>query len=420
MNDKENKAFIIEKVDKSAILKRRIFKISILLISAVIFGSISAITFLFVKDIYENRIDKKIKEEIKQISVAIDEAESKENSTVTESTELFVVEDIVQTALEEYKFDLVSLDTMYKSFSELAFSLDYSIVSVYNKNKKFDWFENEFEISNKLAGVVIAKSDIEYFILVPSKGIEKDGEISLIFKDDKEYVANIKAIDKYLGIAILSINKNDLENTTKEIIKEVKFGNSNKLKTGDIVLGLGAPIGKVHSMVYTSINYIDMNISFADMNSKLIYTDIYGKENMGNYIFNTSGEFVAFVNGEENNKFTAFGISDFKFLIEAMINSEKLVYLGVEAKDIERNIENLGIEKGVYIKKVIENSPAYIAGLQRGDILTHINGINIKSMVEYKNTLNNISVDDNVNIKLKRYALGEYVDLEFNLVAQAR
>ena len=78
-------------------------------------------------------------------------------------------------------------------------------------------------------------------------------------------------------------------------------------------------------------------------------------------------------------------------------------------------MEGYGINKGIYIRKVMSDSPAYNAGIQAGDILVAIDDKEIRSMSDYKNILTNLGIQEVSKLKIKRYSRTEYVDLDFEL-----
>lgn len=63
------------------------------------------------------------------------------------------------------------------------------------------------------------------------------------------------------------------------------------------------------------------------------------------------------------------------FVISFLHAKEKKGWLGVYAKDISEEFKiALGIDHGVIVSHVVENSPAEKAGIEKGDIIFSING----------------------------------------------
>ena len=77
------------------------------------------------------------------------------------------------------------------------------------------------------------------------------------------------------------------------------------------------------------------------------------------------------------------------------------VYLGVEVMDLNDIMaEQLGIQnsKGVLINAVIPKSPAALAGLKRGDVITFMNNRAVRDLEGFKKVLSSVEPGDKVRI----------------------
>ena len=73
--------------------------------------------------------------------------------------------------------------------------------------------------------------------------------------------------------------------------------------------------------------------------------------------------------------------------------------LGIRCSDVSAEVAELyGVPSGVVVAEVVENGPAADAGMQRGDIITALDGRTISSMTQLQQTL-------------QYYASGETVDV---------
>ena len=52
------------------------------------------------------------------------------------------------------------------------------------------------------------------------------------------------------------------------------------------------------------------------------------------------------------------------------MNGIQIPYMGLKGQDVSEAMQAEGIPKGLYITEAIADSPAYLAGIQAGDILT--------------------------------------------------
>ena len=119
---------------------------------------------------------------------------------------------------------------------------------------------------------------------------------------------------------------------------------------------------------------------------------IVGSQNAGGVLFNLQGQVIGIItNGKSatdmKNMVCAYGITELKRHIEKMSNGEKFAYLGLKGVDVteEANSE-LGVPYGAYIKEVEMDSPAMLAGIQQGDVITGFGERVIISFDEYTNS----------------------------------
>ncbi len=418
--NKDTKGFIREKIVKKHSIKKHLLKAGILILSALSFGVLAMAAAVYSEPFLREHLGEPQTETQESIVIPQDEPETLPSMQPRETEP---VEDIVQSAIEDYDFDISSLEAMYASLSELASGLDASIVSVRTSNVERDWFDNEIERTGELAGVVIAETEREFLILAPSESVSGAEAITVRFKDDKEYTGAIRSLDPHIHIVLISISKSNLEESTASSVKPVVLGNSYQLRRGDIVMILGAPSGVLYSGSYGTVSYISKASPLVDMNARLVYTNAKVDKSLGSYVFNTKGELVAWmadanVSGVSGQ--AAFGISDFKSLLERMSNAKTSAYLGIEGSDVEDRLQDAGVEAGVYIKNVVADSPAYNAGIQPGDILVELGDSQIKTMSDYKNSISTLQIEETVQLGIMRYGRDEYVRLDFDVVVGAR
>jgi serine protease Do len=70
------------------------------------------------------------------------------------------------------------------------------------------------------------------------------------------------------------------------------------------------------------------------------------------------------------------------------------------------------IQKGIYIYNVKTNTPAEAAGLKRGDVITHINGVEVNTLVKFKGILYSLDAGDTISVKYTRNGSESTVDIK--------
>ena len=98
-------------------------------------------------------------------------------------------------------------------------------------------------------------------------------------------------------------------------------------------------------------------------------------------------------------------------------NKVKRPYIGISGRDINEQLaKTYNLVEGVYILSVNEFSPAEKSGLKIGDIVTEINGKEIKNNSELNETKNSYSIGDTITLKV--YRNGEYKHISLTLEEQ--
>ena len=116
------------------------------------------------------------------------------------------------------------------------------------------------------------------------------------------------------------------------------------------------------------------------------------------------------------NLVSALGITELRKVIERMSNEKDQAYLGAHGMDVslEAN-ENLGVPFGAYITEIEMDSPAMLAGIQSGDVLTGIGDKEIRTYGDLVNSLKELKPEEAVKITLMRQGPEEYVKMEVDV-----
>ena len=75
----------------------------------------------------------------------------------------------------------------------------------------------------------------------------------------------------------------------------------------------------------------------------------------------------------------------------------------------------LGVPYGAYIREIYMDSPAMLAGIQRGDVIVEVNGEMISRFADYTNTILKLQTGSTVSVKVRRQVQNEYREMSFNV-----
>lgn len=237
-----------------------------------------------------------------------------------------------------------------------------------------------------------------------------------LYDDETEYEAKIIGTDAQTDLAVIKIDKKDLNAAT--------LGDSDSVQVGEWCMVIGNPLGMESSVTTGSISAL--NRTLTDDEGKvynLIQTDAaINSGNSGGALVNSKGEVIGISTikksgiGVEGLCF-AIPINSTKSIYNDLINYQKVKrpYIGITGTTItESTIKanpTIKLVEGVYIRTIEEFSPAQKAGLKIGDIITKFNGETVKTMDEINNKKNNYKIGETIKLTINREGVEKEIEL---------
>lgn len=267
-----------------------------------------------------------------------------------------------------------------------------SIVTITGVVSDTDWFNNSYEREGQGCGTIIGESGGKLWILTEKKTIKDAAKIKVTFVNDAVAEAKLVGYDGNTGLAALTVDLEDLEDSTRNAITVMKTAGLNTIHKGSIVIALGSPLGTNYSILTGTITATNNEISTPDNNYSVYTTDIVASENGSGVLINTDGELVGVVmqsySAASANTLTAVEISELMPVIDLLFADKEVPYFGVHISTVTQHIaQKYDIPKGVYIKKVEMDSPAMDAGLQSGDVIRSVAGQEVASAEQFREVL---------------------------------
>ncbi|WP_343208019.1 S1C family serine protease [Anaerolentibacter hominis] len=427
--EQEEYSFIQEKVVPKKRNKLKKFGIALLvtLLLAIIFGLVSSLVFYvsgnFIKDAF-SRDDGKQKVVLDQDPDPGDtEPEDKPGDTKPDDTKKEDEKDgeDEEAALEDYA-------AAYTKLTEVAAKVNQSIVTVTGVTSGTDWFLNNSEKTNATSGLIYAENGKELLILVNRSKIIDVNEIRVTFRNLAVSVAALYDADPVTGLAVVAVPMNEINAETKESYKIADLGESYTLTTGMPILALGSPNGYLYSMEPGIITNRKSEITVVDNKLELFNTDVNDNSNGDGVIVNLEGQVVGIITSQfkkdlNKNISTAISISKVKPLLENMANQESRPYLGVVGSELTNDAAKaLHVPYGIYITEVETGSPAFEAGLQRGDIITQMDDVIISNFVNFRTALTEAGPNHKMKMTIVRTTktVDNVLDMEITLKEQKK
>ena len=425
---KNDRDFISEKIVRPAPSRKQVgTRMATAACAGVIFGVVSAVCFVLTRPILE-QLSAGNRPTTSAISIPKDELESPveaiENERVAE-TETEPVEEMVQTALEKYRYTVDDLNSMLNSLRGKAQTADKSVVVVHSVQQNTDWFDNPVETTGLYAGMIIAKTSQELLVLTPEAAVEQADSIKVTIGNGNDVSGHMKQKDAISGQAIVSISVQDISATQLRDLEPIPLGNSYQVQQGDLIAAVGSPAGVVHSMDYGFVSYVVRSNPMVDQHCRMLYSNILADAGKGTFLVNTNGELVGWAqepdSPEASDRVTeVFGISDYKGVLEKLSNGQAVPCIGIVGQEVtDVQVEN-GLPAGIYVMNAVTDKPAYNAGIQNGDILTELAGEPVTSMKEYQAALDKMTCGQVVHVTVARNGRDTYTELEFDVTVGSR
>lgn len=403
--------FVKERIKARPINKAKLFRKTLsTVLSAIVFGFVFCLCFLLLEPKIDNFLHKD--EEVKFVEFPEETVEDEllpENMLTEEQTQTDNVEEVL---------DLNDYQELQDSLAGVADTARRSVVSVTGTSTGENWFESSYENKSFSAGVIIGDNGLEYLILVKAAAIKKADNIVVVFYNEKQAAATLKQVDEQTGYGVVAVNKDDLSEVDKENITIATLGSSN-LSTilGTSVIALGNPMGTGNGICYGNVTSVGKPISLVDSSYKLMTTDIYGSTQASGVLINMKGQVIGIIDNSYNtadikNIVSALGISEMRPLIRNLSNNLPIPYLGVCGVSVTTSVNmNYGVPFGAYVTEVVLDSPAMLAGIQSGDVITEFDGKTINTIGDLTKAILDSEKEEKVKIEVERETPSGYTDM---------
>lgn len=416
MEDKNSFHFINEKVvKKKKSLKKRIREKGFFCAEALAFGVLAALAFAWI----EPKMDFLLHGEETPIIKLPEDTEQEPTQSSTPDTER---DPSVNT--DEKDTDGTEPTTEPEKVPEYDFAenIKASVVSVIGN--RFSDEENEtVREATQTSGIVIS-SEEHTLVLTDYEAIRGSKVISVTFENGIQCAATVIKYDKNLNLAVLNVETGDLF-SGEETLQAAAFGSSNQIKLGDslIYAGVSEGIGTIFSSCQIISEEQELNVGEGIY--LLRATNLAANVAQNGFVFNERDQLVGMVTGIRQDKIpnlvAVLGISELKVIIEKLSNGQDLPYLGISGTTVtDEFLQKIhqDMPYGVYITNVSEDSPAYSAGLLRGDIITQISGRNIQTARQLSAVVNSLKVGNKITVVVQRKGKKDYKEITFSVTIE--
>lgn len=304
------------------------------------------------------------------------------------------------------------------SFADLTEALQPSVVNIRTKQEVTIGGGNSIfgrsapqtrEQESGGSGFVISSDGLivtNNHVIVGGRNNEVVDEVTVIFADGKEYPAEIIGRDAQSDLALLKINETNL--------RYVELESQPTSRVGDWVIAIGNPLGLGSTVTAGIVSALQRNIGAGGAYDRFIQTDTaINRGNSGGPLFNLDGKVVGINNRLISPVAANIGINfaipseEAVPVIEALKKGERVErgYLGVSISPVDSaTAEAIGLEKnrGEIVQLVRKGDAADKSGIKTGDIITKINGLEVKPDQTLSFIVANIKPGTQIPVELLR------------------
>ncbi|MDE0886976.1 MAG: trypsin-like peptidase domain-containing protein [Myxococcota bacterium] len=253
------------------------------------------------------------------------------------------------------------------------------------------------------SGVIISAQG---HILTNEHVIRRARRVSITLADGRSFAARVIGADPTNDIAVLEVE-------TDESLPWAAPGTSADIMVGEPVIAIGNPFGFANTVTTGVISATNRSIRANQLTFHgFLQTDAsINPGNSGGPLLNAEGSLIgintAIYQGAEGIGF-AIPIDVARRVVTELIEHGEVhpVTLGIDFQDLDPALkEVMGLPatmNGSLINRVRPGGPAEIAGIRRGDILTQINGQNIKSARQLYEVLETTTPEQRLQVRFLR------------------
>jgi serine protease Do len=265
------------------------------------------------------------------------------------------------------------------------------------------------------SGVIVSADGT---ILTNNHVVSEATEIKVTTYDRREFTAKVVGTDPKSDLAVIKV-QGDVTG-----LKPIPFGDSSRLRLGDVVLAIGNPFGVGQTVtmgIVSAKGRADLGIvDYEDF----IQTDAaINPGNSGGALVNMEGQLVgintAILSRSGGSQGIGFAIPTnmAQPIMESLKKDGRVVrgWLGVGIQEVDAELASamkLPVASGVVLSDVRAGTPAAQAGLKRGDVVVKLDGRPVTSAGQFRNTVASTGAKHRVMLDIYREGKLQTVGVE--------
>jgi serine protease Do len=273
------------------------------------------------------------------------------------------------------------------------------------------FFDRQFQVpreqrAKSLGSGVIVTSD--GYILTNDHVVNGAEDITVALADKREFKAKIVGTDTRTDIAVLKVNVSNLP--------VLGFGDSSKVRVGEFAIAIGNPFGIGQTVTMGIISAIGRgNLGIEDYEDFIQTDAAINPGNSGGALVDCRGDLIgintAILSGQGGGGNQGIGfaipVNMARQVMDQILKKGKVTrgYLGAWIQPVTPEIAkafNIKETGGALLSDIEPGGPAAKAGLQRGDVVTEIDGQRVDDTNAFRLKLSMTAPGSTVYLKINR------------------
>lgn len=266
-----------------------------------------------------------------------------------------------------------------------------------------DFFESPSRSHSSLGSGVIIRSDGT--ILTNEHVILRAERIKVTLVDGREFDGRLIGSDPESDLAVIRI-------VGKGAFPTIRMGTSKDLMIGETVIAIGNPFGLSHTVTAGVISSLHRSFKSGDR----IYRDFIQTDasinpgNSGGPLLNIMGELVGIntaIYREAQGIGFAIPVDRVRRIVDDLIAYGEVhpAWIGIQAQEINPSLVKYFQypgKGGVVVTRVIPGSPGGEGGLEKGDIVEQVGGVETASVEDYYHAIRQFTAGDDIDFAVFR------------------
>ena len=280
--------------------------------------------------------------------------------------------------------------------------------------------DSDPQVASEGSGVIYKKDEKYAYLVTNAHVLMGATQADILLADGNKVPGEVVGSDTFSDIAVVRISAD-------KVTAVAEFGDSSKLTVGETAIAIGSPLGTKYANSVTQgiVSSLGRDVKLKSENGQNISTKALQTDaainpgNSGGPLINIQGQVIGITsskistNGQTSVEGIGFAIpvNDVQNIIEQLEKNGKVIRpaLGIQMMDLSNlstydlNQLNLPskLKGGVLIRTVQDGMPAS-GHLQRLDIITKIDDMDIESTADLQSVLYSHQIGDEITITFYR------------------